>query len=130
MTLSRRLGGFAAGLAAVPAAAQAPIDYRLPPSPLPGLRMAVRPGCPPSSAEDEIVVCGSREEETRYRVAPSPRAPGAAGRASGDQLAALAAGDSRCSTVGRNQQCNGGLDVLAIALTIVRAIAQARANRD
>jgi hypothetical protein len=129
MTLSRTVTGLLlAAFAATPALAQSLADYRLPAPPLAPLS-AERRDCPPTSSEDEIIVCGSRDDG-RYRVPPSQRPPSAADRAGGEQMAALAAGSSRCSTVGPHVQCAGGLDFIGIAFTIVRAIARARANRD
>ena len=130
MTLSRTVAGLLAGFAASSAAAQAPIDYRLAPSPDPPLRTAIRPGCPSPTANEEIVVCGTRDRDERYRVPPSVRAPSAAHRAGGEQMAALAEGPGRCSTIGPNQQCTKGLDVIGIISTLARAVARARANRD
>ena len=130
MALSRTVAGLLAGFAATAAAAQSPIDYRLPPQADPPLRTAIRPGCPSPSADEEIVVCGTRDEDERYRVPPSVRAPSAAHRAGGEQMAALAEGPGRCNTIGPNQQCTKGLDVMAIIGGIMRAVANARARRD
>ena len=127
---SRRTWLFLAAVAGAPAAAQSPIDYGLPPSPDPPLRTEIRLGCPGASSEDEIVVCGPREEDERFRVPPSERRPGPADRAGGEQMAALAEGPGRCSPIGPHVQCAGGVDVLAIVFGIARAIARARANRD
>jgi hypothetical protein len=86
----------------------------------------------PRAVGDEIVVCGRREEEEarRFRVEPTPPAPSAADRAGGAQRDALAIDTSRCTPVGRDQRCGGGLDVLGIAATIVRGIIAIRARRD
>jgi hypothetical protein len=97
------------------------------------LRDLVARRCPPGTERDgEVVVCGRREGYPRYRLAdPDTRpAPGTGERAGGEQLAAMAAGSERCSTVGRDQQCGGGLDIFGIGFAIVRGIAQALANRD
>ena len=128
MALSRTVPWLlTAAFAAIPASAQIPRDYRLPPAPHRALGIDASE-CPRSEG-DEIVVCGSRDDE-RYRVPPSQRVAGAASRAGGEQLEALAANPGACSTVGPHVRCAGGLDVLGIAFTIVRAIARARANRD
>ena len=95
------------------------------------VRAIVRPECPRGGPDDEIVVCGRRDDQ-RYRV-PTQFVPGsipAGARAGGEQRAAMAANDQRCSPVGRDQQCNGGLDVIGIGFTIARAIGQALARRD
>jgi len=87
--------------------------------------------CPPALNE-EVVVCGRRQGFQRYRL---PMAEAELGRATGvragdAQLYAMEAGSTRCSAVGRDQQCGGGLDLIGIGFTIVRGIAQALANRD
>ena len=116
--------------AATRAEGQVAVDYRLPPVTDPPLRTEIRPGCPPTTSEEEIVVCGTRDDD-RYRVEPTPPTRTAADRAGGEQMQALADGTpSRCTTVGPNQQCTQGLNIPGIAITIVRAIAQALANRD
>ena len=128
--MRRRVWLLLAAFAAGPAHAQIATDYRLPPAPDPPLRLEVRVGCPPATSENEAVVCGRRQDEL-YRVPPSERAPSAAHRAGGEQLKALADGTpSRCTTVGPNQQCTRGLDMMALIFGIVRAVGQARANRD
>jgi hypothetical protein len=96
-----------------------------------GLRTMMRLDCPPAADDEEIVVCGSRDEDRRQRlplaIAPAPRA---ADRAGGEQRAALAAAVDPCTPVGRDQQCNGGLDLIGIGFTIARAIARAIARGD
>jgi hypothetical protein len=96
------------------------------------LRAVIRPVCPRGGAEEEIVVCGRRDDSDRYRLAPQivPVSTPAGARAGGEQRAAMAANDQRCSTVGRDQQCSGGLDVIGIGFTIARAVAQAIARGD
>jgi len=87
------------------------------------LRTSLNPGCPANINPDEIVVCGTRNDE-RHRVPPQ-EVPGAIAngdRAAGAQRAALGADDQRCTAVGRAQQCNGGLNMIAIGETLVRAI--------
>jgi hypothetical protein len=95
------------------------------------LRAVIRPECPPPGADEEIVVCGRRDDQ-RFRIPPQivPGSAPAGTRAGGEQRAAMAANDQRCSTVGRDQQCSGGLDVIGIGFTIARAIGQALARRD
>lgn len=91
------------------------------------LRQALRLDCRTAEDAGEIVVCGSRDAENRRHRLPLAGAPpaGAADRAGGEQRAALAADSSSCTTVGREQRCNGGLDMIGIGFTIARAIAQA-----
>ena len=94
------------------------------------VRSVVRPDCGPAEG-DEIVVCGRREEDARHRLPlPVVGPPNPADRAGGEQLAAMNAGDDRCSPVGRDQQCSGGLDVIGIGFTIARVIAKAVAGDD
>ena len=132
MALSRTVPGLLLAFGAVPGEALPPIDYRLPP---PRVEQAYEPQarCPTASDEEEIVVCGSRDEAARYRVSFDP-VPGARHRLIAGEppsaMGALGAGDGRCSTVGRDQMCGGGLDVFAIGFAVLRLIRQARANRD
>jgi hypothetical protein len=130
---SRRTWLLLAACVAAPVDARIPLDYRLPPATEPALRLDMRPGCPPADSPEEIVVCGSRDDE-RYRVEPSEPVPGARRRLIAGEpptgAGALADGAlSRCTTVGPNQQCTQGLDLFGIAFGIARLIARARANR-
>jgi len=114
-----------------PAAAQ-PVagDWVVPAPPL-EVHLPPRLDCPRPADEAEIVVCGTREEDRRYRLPlAAERTPGAAERAGGEQRAALALDTGGCTTVGRDQQCGGGLDMIGVGFAIARAIAQAVANRD
>jgi hypothetical protein len=88
--------------------------------------------CPPGLLDEEVVVCGRRPGFQRYRVpmtGPDVSA-GTRERAGDAQLYAIEAGSERCSAVGRDQMCGGGIDLIGIGFTIVRGIAQALANRD
>jgi hypothetical protein len=87
--------------------------------------------CPQGQLE-EVVVCGRRPGYQRWRVplrGPDV-SPGTRARAGDAQLHAMEAGSTRCSAVGRDQQCGGGLDVIGIGFAIVRGVTQALANRD
>ena len=132
MAKSRMAGTLiAALLAAVPAPARAQSVDALVATQRDSVSGVVRPRCERGPDPEEIVVCGTRDDE-RYRV-PAQLVPGsipARDRAGGEQLAALAANDQRCTPIGRDQQCNGGLDVIGIGFTIARAIVQAIARRD
>jgi hypothetical protein len=95
------------------------------------LRSALRLDCPQSADENEVIVCGTREPDQRERLTPiAPPGRGPADRAGGEQRAAMAVGSETCTPVGRDQRCNGGLDMIGIGFTIARAIGQALANRD
>jgi hypothetical protein len=96
------------------------------------LRNVVGTACTQGLLDSEVVVCGRREGIQRYRVPAADPVAGAAMRSRpGDaQLYAMEANDQRCSPVGRDQQCGGGLDLIGIGFTIVRGIARALANRD
>jgi hypothetical protein len=87
--------------------------------------------CPPGATDSDVVVCGRRAGISPYRL-PLPVAPtpGTSERAGGEQLAAMEAGGTGCSAVGRDQQCGGGFDLLGIGFTIVSGIARALANRN
>ena len=132
MALSRMVPALMAALLAAPASAQPVGDYRLPPSPRsPPVELQLELRDCPVAADDEIVVCGDRREDARHRLPlPLARAPGAADRAGGEQMAALNSGTGRCSTTGPHVQCAGGLDLIGIAFQIARALLRARANRD
>ena len=95
------------------------------------MRDFVQIECPPGQVE-EVIVCGRRPGYQRYRVPMSgpDTSPGTRQRAADAQLYAMDAGDTRCSAVGRDQECGGGLDIIAIGFTVVRGIVQALANRD
>ena len=125
-------------IAAAALAATAPLQTQVPPSAeelvaaqQEMVRAAVRRDCP-QAAEEEILICAGREDDSRYRlgdIAADVPAPAAA-RAGGAQLDAMRGGDDRCSPVGRFQQCTQGLDVIGIGVTVVRAVARAIARDD
>ena len=96
------------------------------------LRTVLDTECPPGQLDEEIVVCGRRQGFQRYRVPTTglDTSEGTRQRAGDAQLHAMEAGSTRCSAVGRDQECGGGLDIIAIGFTIVRGIAQALMNRD
>ena len=133
MALSRMVPWLLPALLAAPATAQPIGDYRLPPAPPASLQFELR-DCPASEGDD-IVVCGDRDEDRRYRVAPSEPVPGARRRLIAGEppsgAGALAAGAlDRCSTTGPHVRCAGGLDVLGVIFGVARLVAKARANRD
>ena len=133
MTLSRNAIAFAALMIA----SGAPAAGQIGPSADPiaaqqaELRALLRPQCPAPGEDEEIVVCGHRDDD-RHRLPPQivPGSTPDGARAGGEQRAAMAANDQRCTPIGRDQQCNGGLNVIGIGVAIVRAVGQAIANRD
>jgi hypothetical protein len=131
MTKSRKALPLLALLAATPAIAQ-PIDAaRLVEAQRESLRESMRLDCPAVGETDEIIVCGSREEDRSQRLPLAVlREPRAADRAAGEQRAALDIDSSRCTAVGRAQQCNGGLDMIGIGFAIARALGAAIAEPD
>ncbi|MGZ8346073.1 MAG: hypothetical protein ACXWUP_03050 [Allosphingosinicella sp.] len=104
------------------------------------LRQTLRLDCPPATDDEEIVICGSRDEQERYRLPPTQGPARSADRAGGEQRAALAVDSSRCAAVGPNQQCTRGLDMIiigpaapagaGIGFAVAHAVAQVIANRD
>ena len=96
------------------------------------MRDVVNTECPPGQLDDDVVVCGRRPGFQRYRVPMTGAdvSEGTRERAADAQLYAMEAGSTRCSAVGRDQTCGGGLDIIAIGFAIARGIVQALANRD
>jgi hypothetical protein len=121
-----RLAALLALLAlAAPAAAAEPLSaeqamarYRLSFAP------AGRGECPRGAGGD-VVVCGRREGRDPNRL-PLPVEPEPGQRVMGESLAAVEISGKRekCSTVGPNQNCGGGLPVLAIAVAIARVVVE------
>ena len=74
----------------------------------------------------EIVVCG-RQGPDPNRL-PLPVAPEPGARRSGepvDPSETLALSAEKCTAVGRDQQCSGGIPILGIALMIVQTVVKA-----
>ena len=87
--------------------------------------------CPRSSGPDEIIVCGRPGEADRYRLpVPVQRLPGEIVHGEAVSPVAVASTRERCSTVGPNQQCGGGLPILGIAMTIARVALEAVRSDD
>jgi hypothetical protein len=117
MTKSRTALIALAALAASPASAQlaagdAPPSF--------SVHDLIQRQCP--AGAEEITVCGRREHPERYRLPlPVAAAPSPHDQAGGEQRAALAIDTSRCTTVGRDQNC-GSVDFLGMGIMIVREI--------
>ena len=129
-TAPRLLAALVASAAAAPIPAL-PVDPdRLVAARQAELRETMRLDCPPAADEEEIVVCGARETDRSYRIDPAFRTAPGSERAGQAQRDALAIDSSRCTTVGPNQQCTRGLDVIGIGFMVARAVVQAIANQD
>ena len=79
----------------------------------------------------EIVVCGRQGPDPNRLPLPIPPEPGA--RHSGeppDPSDALALSAEKCTTVGPNQQCSGGLPILPIALWLIQTAVKAAKAKD
>jgi hypothetical protein len=82
--------------------------------------------CPDGSGTDEIVVCGRKPGDSdRYRL-PLPIEPTPGQRTRGEPLTAVEVAGKRetCSTVGPNQNCGGGLDIIGIAAMVAVGVAK------
>lgn len=80
-------------------------------------------GCPPGQDPEEVVVCGRRDGPDPNRL-PLPLergSPRPSDLAGGEQLAAMNGGPGSCTPVGRNQRCSGGLSVIPIIVTAIKA---------
>lgn len=83
---------------------------------------AVSPRCPDGSEEGAIVVCARRDDNRHRLPLPIEAASGPGDRAGGEQMTALEAGQERCTTVGPNQQCSGGLPVFAVIAKLIEGM--------
>jgi hypothetical protein len=115
----------AAALASAPAPAAPPLSAE---EALARQQSALRSGlgldCDRGSGE--IVVCGRPGPDPNRLPLPVEPEPGA--RNSGepaDPSAALALSDQKCTTVGRNPRCSGGLPILGIALYVAQVVVKA-----
>ena len=115
----------AAALAAAPAPAQPPLTAeealaRQQSS----LRSGLGLGCDRTTAE--IVVCARPGPDPNRLPLPVQPEPGA--RIAGEPVdpgETLALSAEKCTPVGQNQQCSGGLPILGIALMIVQTVVKA-----
>ena len=113
MALSRTVPGLALVFSSVPAEAIVPVDYRLPPPRLEA-RPRGREPCRTGGDEDEIVVCGRRDENARFRVDPEP-VPGARRR--------LIAGEPPRATLsegGCYRSCPGSVGIAIDPILLLR----------
>jgi hypothetical protein len=79
----------------------------------------------------DIVVCGRQGPDPNRLPLPVPPVPGA--RQAGEPPApgeALALGAEKCTTVGPNQQCGGGLPIIPIAIWLVRTAVKVAKGKD
>jgi hypothetical protein len=80
--------------------------------------------CPESSDPDAIVVCGRRPGAPDPNRLPLPVQPLPGDRVAGEAISSVEAAGTRekCSTVGPNQQCGGGLPVFQVIGVAVKAV--------
>jgi hypothetical protein len=93
------------------------------------LRSGLGLDCDRDSAE--IVVCGRQGPDPNRLPLPVPSEPGA--RIAGETALpteAMALNDQKCTTVGRNPRCSGGLPILGIALLIAQTVVKAALKED
>ncbi|HEX6376113.1 MAG TPA: hypothetical protein VFZ91_10375 [Allosphingosinicella sp.] len=90
------------------------------------LRASLGLDCARDRAGGDIVVCGRQGPDPNRLPLPVPPEPGArhAGEPS-DPSEALALSAEKCTTVGPNQQCGGGLPILPIAVWLVTTAVKA-----
>jgi hypothetical protein len=93
------------------------------------LRSGLALGCDRDSGE--IVICGRQGPDPNRLPLPVEPEPGAriAGEPS-DPKASLALTNQKCTTVGPNQQCSGGLPILGIALFLVQTAVKAAMEKE
>jgi hypothetical protein len=79
----------------------------------------------------DIIVCGRQGPDPNRLPLPVPPEPGArhAGEPA-DPGEALALSAEKCTPVGQNQQCSGGLPILGIAILIVKTVAEAALKQE
>jgi hypothetical protein len=93
------------------------------------LRSAIGVDC--DRGGGDIVVCGRSGPDPNRLPLPLPPEPGA--RHAGeppDPVEALALNAEKCTTVGPNQQCGGGLPVIPIAIWLVQTAIKASKGDD
>ena len=113
MTLSRTVTGLALAYSSVPAEAIVPVDYRLPPPRL-DARAYRRDPCRSGGDEDDIVVCGRRDEDARFRVDPEP-VPGARRRLIAGEPPGATLSDGGCY-----RSCPGSVGIAIDPILLLR----------
>jgi hypothetical protein len=117
---------------AAPAAAAEPLTAE---GAMAGYRKMIEPveevACPKARDPDEIIVCGRPGAKDPNRLPiPIQRMPGEIVHGEGVSPVAVASTRERCTTVGPNQNCGGGLPILGIAMTLVKVAVKAIQPRD
>ena len=113
MTLSRTVPGLMLTFAVTPAEAFPATDYRLPPQRF-ELRTGFAEPCPAATDEGEIIVCGTRDEDRRYRVAPEPT-PGARRRLIAGEPPGATLSDGGCY-----RSCPGSVGIAIDPILLIR----------
>jgi hypothetical protein len=96
-----------------------------------GLRATIGLDCDRFRDSGDIVVCGRQGPDPNRLPLPVPPEPGA--RTAGEPPApaeALALGAEKCTTVGPNQQCSGGLPIIPIAIWLVQTAVKVARDDD
>jgi hypothetical protein len=94
-----------------------------------GLQRSLGLDCDRSGTD--IVVCGRTGPDPNRLSLPVPPEPGA--RHAGeppDATEALALSKEKCTTVGPNQQCGGGLPVIPIAIWLLQTAVKVAKDKD
>jgi len=95
------------------------------------LRASLALDCDREGGGGDIIVCGRQGPDPDRLPLPVEPEPGA--RHAGEPPApseALALGAERCTTVGPNQQCSGGLPILPLAIWLVQTAVEAAKGDD
>ncbi len=89
------------------------------------------PNCPDGGNPDDINVCGRPSPLNAYRL-PLPAAPTRGERVRAEPVSTVAAAEagSKCSTVGRNQECGIGLPILGMAMFLAKFVEKKILNPD
>jgi hypothetical protein len=94
-----------------------------------GLHQSLGLDCDRSGGD--IIVCGRHGPDPNRLPLPVPPEPGARhGGEAPDPGEALALSAEKCTTVGPNQQCGGGLPIIPMAIWLVRTAVKVAKDKD